>query len=74
MTDTDALEAKHDRNRRRRYEQIKRWAAYVRSNPDEEWGRQVNTLVDAQLASARHYEDVGPSRDELRESALFEDE
>ncbi|QGN07692.1 hypothetical protein Hrd1104_10540 [Halorhabdus sp. CBA1104] len=54
MTDSETLKDKHERNRERRYEQIKRWAAYVRTHPDEDWGRQVNTLVDAQLESARH--------------------
>jgi len=31
----------------------------VRTHPDEEWGRQVNTLVDAQIQSARHHRNDG---------------
>ncbi|MFB6308575.1 MAG: hypothetical protein ABEH35_04520, partial [Haloarculaceae archaeon] len=40
-------------NRELRWEQIREWAEYVRTHPDEEWGRQVNTLVNAQLQAAR---------------------
>ncbi|AWB26719.1 hypothetical protein [Halococcoides cellulosivorans] len=54
MTDSTDLDEKIGRNQTQRIEQIERWAEYVRSHPDEEWGRQVNTLVDAQLQSARH--------------------
>jgi hypothetical protein len=73
MTDFDDLAAKHARNRRERREQIREWAAYVRTHPDEEWGAQVNTVVDAQLQSARHFEDDRPSIDELRDSPLFDE-
>lgn len=54
MTDSTDLDEKIERNRTQRIEQIERWAEFVRTHPDEEWGRQVNTLVDAQLQSARH--------------------
>lgn len=72
MTNSD-LEAKHARNRNQRRTEIRRWAEYVRTNPDEEWGQQVNTLVDSQIASARHHEDDRPDMDELRESALLDE-
>lgn len=73
MTNSDELEEKHERNRDQRYRQIKRWAAFVRSHPDREWGSQVNSLVDAQLSSARHYEGERPTRQELHESPLFDE-
>jgi len=56
MTDSnarDALEAKHERNRKRRIAGIKRWVEYVRTHDPEEWGDQLNRLVDSQLESAR---------------------
>lgn len=63
MTDSEELERKHARNRKRRLQQITAWAEYVRTNPDEEWGEQVNRLVNAQLESARHHEDDRPDID-----------
>jgi hypothetical protein len=48
-------------------------AAYVESHPDEDWGEQVNALVDAQLQSARHFEDERPEPETLRESPLLEE-
>lgn len=59
MTDSD-LEAKLARNREDRYRQLLAWADYVASSPDEEWGRQVNSLVDSQLQSARYFQDERP--------------
>ncbi|EJN56919.1 hypothetical protein [Halogranum rubrum] len=49
----DKLDAKHERNDERRIEAVKRWAAYVESAPPEEWGPQLNKLVNAQVQSAR---------------------
>lgn len=66
-SDSETLEEKHERNRRRRLAEIKEWAEYVRSNPDHVWGEQVNTLVDSQLASARHHEYDRPDMDGFRE-------
>lgn len=63
MTDSDELERKHARNRERRLQQIREWAEYVRSHPDDDWGEQVNRLVNAQLESARHHEDQRPDID-----------
>lgn len=56
----DALAEKHARNRERRLQRIKEWAEYVRTHPDDDWGRQVNRLVNSQLESARHHEDERP--------------
>lgn len=69
---TDSTDTKHERNRERRREGIREWAAYVRTHPDEEWGRQVNSVVDAQLQSARHFEDERPDVDEFEDSPLFD--
>ncbi|WP_248517046.1 hypothetical protein [Salinarchaeum laminariae] len=74
MTNSEERDRKHARNRHQREQQIKRWAAFVRSHSDEEWGPQVNALVDAQLASAQHYGEDRPSTEQLRSSPLFDDE
>lgn len=73
MTDSPTIEEKQARNRARRLEELREWANYVRTTPDEEWGEQVNTVVDAQLQSARHFQDERPDPDRLRESALFDE-
>ncbi|PSQ11680.1 hypothetical protein BRC93_04570 [Halobacteriales archaeon QS_5_70_15] len=72
MDDSRTVEQVLDANRRERREFIRRWAEYVRTHPDEEWGAQVNTLVDAQLDSARRLEDVRPDLDEI-DSPLLEE-
>jgi hypothetical protein len=64
----DVLEA----NQRERREFIKEWAEYVRTHPDEDWGAQVNKLVNAQIESARHLEDVRPDLHEIDSSLLDE--
>lgn len=63
MTDSEELERKHEHNRERRLQQIREWAEYVRTHPDDDWGAQVNRLVNAQLESARHHEDHRPEID-----------
>ncbi|PSQ67423.1 MAG: hypothetical protein BRD24_00415 [Halobacteriales archaeon SW_9_67_24] len=59
MDDSNDLDRKHARNDAERRCQIRQWAEYVRTHPDEEWGRQVNTLVDSQIQSARHHRNDG---------------
>lgn len=73
MSNSSDREAKHARNREERHRQIREWAAYVRSHPDEDWGEQVNKLVNSQLQSARHFEDERPDVQDLRESPLFDE-
>lgn len=73
MNDSDPREARHARNRADRLREIREWADYVRTHPDEVWGEQVNTVVDSQLQSARHFEDERPNLDRLKESSLFEE-
>lgn len=63
MTGSDRSEEPPARNRQERYEFIKQWAEYVRTHPDDDWGEQVNRLVDAQLESARHMQGNHSTRD-----------
>jgi len=56
MTDSperDALTAKHERNRERRLESVKRWVEYIREHPAEVWGPQQNRLINAQIDAAQ---------------------
>jgi hypothetical protein len=57
MTDSetpDQLDAKHERNREQRIATIKRWVAYIQSEPPEVWGPQQNAVVNGQLTAAQH--------------------
>jgi hypothetical protein len=72
MINEETLEAKHERNQRQRYAFIKEWAEYVRTHPDEDWGEQVNIIIDSQLEAARHFGDERPNLDEL-DSPLLDD-
>lgn len=72
MTGSEDRERKQARNRQRRLEQIRAWAEYVRTHPDDDWGEQVNAIVNAQLQSARHHEDDRPDPDAIRDSPLFD--
>lgn len=65
MNDSKTLEEKHAQNRQQRYAFIKEWAEYVRTHPDDDWGEQVNTLVNSQIESARHFEDIRPNLDDF---------
>ncbi|WP_193767554.1 hypothetical protein [Halorientalis pallida] len=47
MSDRDELERKHARNDAEHLRQVKQWAEYVRTRPDDDWGRQVDKLVNA---------------------------
>lgn len=56
MSDSNSrerLDAKHERDRERRIEAVKRWVAYIESEPPEKWGRQQNAIVDGQLEAAQ---------------------
>ena len=57
MSDSDRpdhCDAKHDRNRAQRIAAIKRWVAYIQSEPPEVWGPQQNAVVNGQLTAAQH--------------------
>ncbi|NHX36751.1 MULTISPECIES: hypothetical protein [Halolamina] len=49
----DDLDAKHARNREQRIAAIKRWVAYIESEPPEKWGPQQNAVVNDQLEAAQ---------------------
>lgn len=56
MSDSNArerLDAKRDRDREQRIEGVKRWVEYIRSEPAETWGPQLNAVVDDQLDAAQ---------------------
>jgi len=69
MSDLSNLEEKHARNREERIQFIKEWAEYVRTHPDDEWGEQVNKLVNSQIRAARRVENERPDMDRLREES-----
>ena len=52
MLNSETFERSQQRNVEERRAFIKRWAEYVRTHDDEEWSRQQNKLIDAQLQSA----------------------
>lgn len=49
----DELDARHERDRQRRIEAVKRWVEYIESTPSETWGPQQNAVVDDQLEAAQ---------------------
>ncbi|AGB38304.1 hypothetical protein [Natronococcus occultus] len=56
MSDSNAhedLDAKHERNREQRFEGIKRWVEYIKSESPETWGPQQNAVVNDQLDAAQ---------------------
>ena len=65
MSNSDPVDEQFARNQQERYEFIKAWAEYVRTHPDDDWGEQVNRLVNSQLESARAFEDERPNLDEI---------
>ncbi|HET7323742.1 MAG TPA: hypothetical protein VFJ06_05365 [Halococcus sp.] len=49
----ERLDAKHEGDRERRIEAIKRWVEYIQSEPPEVWGPQQNAVVNGQLDAAQ---------------------
>lgn len=49
----DALDERHEENRKQRIEAIKHWVQFIEENPPTVWGAQQNALVDSQLRSVR---------------------
>lgn len=62
MTDSRNPEPPRGRDQEWRRERIREWAVYVRTHPDEDWGSQVNDLVNAQIHAARR---VGEDRPDV---------
>lgn len=52
----DSLEEKQRHNRKQRIEAVKRWVAYIQSEPPEVWGPQQNAIVESQLDAAQSAE------------------
>lgn len=52
MPETDP-NSNGDPERPPRYEQVTRWAEYIKTHPPEVWGPQQNAVVNGQLESAR---------------------
>lgn len=69
-TDDDTpLEGEIGRDDTERRRQIRAWAEYVRTHPDEEWGRQVNAVVESHLEHARARQFERPDLAHLRDPA-----
>lgn len=49
----ERLDEKHETDRERRIEAIKRWVEYIESEPAETWGPQQNAIVNDQLDAAQ---------------------
>ena len=69
MSEAPDLNEKHARNREERLQFIREWAEYVRTHPDDDWGEQVNRLVNSQIEAARNVEHERPDMDRLRKES-----
>ena len=49
-----------------RYEQVFRWAEYIKENPPEVWGPQQNAVVNGQIESARAVDVSAEDRERIR--------
>lgn len=65
----DRLDAKHERDRERRIEAVKRWVEYIESEPPETWGPQQNAVVDDQLDAARSVQTSASHRQRVKDLA-----
>jgi len=69
MADSDdPLTDKHERNRTQRIEEIERWVEYIRDNPPEVWGAQLNTLIESQIEAARKSGVSAEQRERVRDA------
>jgi hypothetical protein len=55
-----------------RYEQVIRWAEYIREQPPEVWGPQQNAVVNGQIESARAVDVSAEEKQRIREFARAE--
>ena len=69
-SDTDPS-PKDEHGRSPRYDQVRRWVAYIQAHPPEVWGPQQNAVVNGQLESAQA---VGVSAAERARVREFADE
>lgn len=70
MTSSERVDESLARNREQRRAFVVEWAEYVRGHPDDDWGEQVNRLIDSQLESARHLQDERPDLDAIESDLL----
>jgi len=52
-----------------RYEQVIRWAEYIKEHPPEEWGPQQNAVVNGQIESAQAVDVNADDKTRIREFA-----
>ncbi len=68
----EALNEKHERNREQRIKAVKRWVAYIKSEPPEVWGpsktRSSTTNLRRHSASGHRRSINSTSRTSLRTS------
>lgn len=72
MTDSNVreqLDEKHEDDREQRIEAIKRWVAYIESEPPEVWGPQQNAIVDDQLDAAQNANSSAAHQQHVRDVA-----
>ena len=55
-----------------RYEQVIRWAEYIKEQPPEVWGPQQNAVVNGQIESAQAVDVSAEDRMRIREFAQAE--
>jgi len=55
-----------------RYEQVIRWAEYIKTHPPEVWGPQQNAVVNGQIESAQAVDLSAEDRQRVREFAAEE--
>ena len=65
----DAAGADDGSERPPRYEQVIRWAEYVKAQPPEVWGPQQNAVVNGQIESAQAVDVSAEDRTRIREFA-----
>ncbi|WP_123619493.1 hypothetical protein [Halorubrum sp. CSM-61] len=65
-SDADPTVTGGDSARAPRYEQVVRWAEYVRDTPVTVWGPQQNAVVNGQIDSARAVDVSAEERKRIR--------
>jgi len=65
----DALDQKHEKDRERRVEAVKRWVEYIQSKPPETWGPQQNAVVNGQLDAAQAVDISASQRKHVKDIA-----
>ncbi|MGM0448700.1 MAG: hypothetical protein ACQERM_10690 [Methanobacteriota archaeon] len=55
-----------------RYEQVIRWAEYIKEQPPEVWGPQQNAVVNGQIESAQAVDVSAEEKKRIREFAQAE--